>query len=247
MSRLADLEHFYVLVDRLKRHVGGTRVLADFAHYRDWPHRGVYLFFEPDESRSDTGEGPRIVRIGTHALGEGSRSTLRQRLGQHRGSASGGGNHRGSIFRLLVGQALLARGDIGRCTSWGVKSDAAKACATLGISREALASAEAPVEQAVTIYIGAMPFLWLNIDDEPGPNSLRGVIERNVIALLSNHGCAGLDPPSARWLGQFSDRPRVRTSGLWNQRHVEETYEPAFLDIFENLIAQKGGANDRVL
>jgi hypothetical protein len=29
---------------------------------------------------------------------------------QHRGLKSGGGNHRGSIFRLLVGQALSCRG-----------------------------------------------------------------------------------------------------------------------------------------
>ena len=69
----------------------------------------------------------RVVRIGTHALAAcGSRSTLRQRLGQHRGGASGRGNHRGSIFRLLVGQALLTRGGLPPCPSWGVKGDAAE-------------------------------------------------------------------------------------------------------------------------
>ncbi len=240
MSRLADLVRFYVLLDRLKQRVGGTRVLANLGSFRDWPDCGVYLFFEPSEVRSDSGEGPRIVRVGTHALGEGSRSTLRQRLGQHRGRASGGGNHRGSIFRLLIGQALLARGGLTHCSSWGVKGDAAKASAALGMSREALASVEAPVEQAVTHYIGTMPFLWLNIDDIPGPNTLRGVIERNTLALLSNHGRTPLDSPSPRWLGHASDRPLVRGSGLWNQRHVVETHDPAFLDIFEMKIAQTG-------
>ena len=240
MSRLADLVRFYALLDRLKQRVGGTRVLANLGSFRDWPDCGVYLFFEPSEVRSDSGEGPRIVRVGTHALREGLRSTLRRRLGQHRGRASGGGNHRGSIFRLLIGQALLARGGLTHCSSWGVKGDAAKASAALGMSREALASAEAPVEQAVTHYIGTMPFLWLNIDDKPGPNSLRGVIERNAIALLSNHGRTPLDPPSPRWLGHASDRPLVGGSGLWNQRHVVETHDPAFLDIFEMKIAQTG-------
>ena len=238
MSRLADLVRFYALLDRLRQHVGGTRMLANMGSFRDWPDRGVYLFFEPSEVRNDSGEGPRVVRIGTHALGKGARSTLRQRLGQHRGSASGSGNHRGSIFRLLLGQALLARGELAPCKSWGVKSDAAKASAAVGMSREALASAEAPVEQAVTHYIGAMQFLWLNIDDEPGPESLRGAIERNAIALLSNQGRAPFDPPSSEWLGHISDRPLVRASGLWNQRHVEETHDPAFLDIFEMMIAQ---------
>jgi hypothetical protein len=166
--------------------------------------------------------------IGTHALVAEARSTLRQRLGQHRGLTSGGGNHRGSIFRLLVGQALLARGDLPPCNSWGVKGDAATASAALGVDREALAAVEAPVEQAVSRYIAVMPFLWLDINDEPGPNSLRGAIEHNAIALLSNCGRAPLDPPSLVWLGHFSGRPLIRGSGLWIQRHVEETHDPVW-------------------
>ena len=85
-----------------------------------------------------------------------------------------------------------------------------------------------------------MPFLWLDINDEPGPDSLRGVIERNAIALLSNHGRTPLDPPSPGWLGYASDRSLVRDSGLWNQRHAEETHDPAFLDVLETLIARTG-------
>jgi hypothetical protein len=81
----------------------------------------VYFFFEPGEVRRDSGEDLRLVRVGTHGLAVGSKSTFRQRLGQHRGHGSGGGNHRGSIFRLLVGQALTARGDIPGAASWGVK------------------------------------------------------------------------------------------------------------------------------
>ena len=70
MNRLADLVLFYALLDRLKKRVGGARVLANFGDYRDWPNRGVYFFFELSEARSDSGEGPRVVRIGTHALTE---------------------------------------------------------------------------------------------------------------------------------------------------------------------------------
>jgi hypothetical protein len=157
--------------------------------------RGVYFFFEPSEGRSDSGGGPRVVRIGTHALGSGSRSTLRQRLGQHRGALSGGGNHRGSIFRLLVGQALLAKGGLRSCTSWAVKGTAADASASLGIDRDKLVCAEASVEQAVSAYLGTLPFLWASVDDGPSPDSQRGFIERNAIGLLSNYGRTVLDPP----------------------------------------------------
>jgi hypothetical protein len=44
----------------------------------------------------------------------------------------------------------------------------------------------AALELDVSTYIGAMPFLWIDVDDEPSPRSLRAYIERNSIALLSN-------------------------------------------------------------
>jgi len=240
MSRVADLTRFYSLLDSLELRIGGKRQLADFQKFRDWPRRGVYFFFEFSEYRTGSGHVPRVVRVGTHALGAGSRSTLGQRLRNHRGSSSGGGNHRGSIFRLLVGQALLAKGGLPTCRSWGDKSDAAKAAVALGIVPQALKAGEAQVEQAVTRYIGAMPFLWLDVDDEPGPHSLRGIIERNAIALLSNCERPSCDPASGDWLGQYSNRSLVRTSGIWNQRHVTEVHDPAFVEIFEKLIT--GGA-----
>ena len=78
-----------------------------------------------------------------------------------------------------------------------------------------------------------MPFLWLDIDDEAGPNSLRGSIEGNAIALLSNYARTPLDPASPSC---FSDRPLVHSSGLCNQQHVEEIHDPIFLDTLEELI-----------
>jgi hypothetical protein len=85
-----------------------------------------------------------------------------------------------------------------------------------------------------------MPFLWLDIDDDPGPNSHRGFIERNSIALLSNFHRAPMDAPSPGWLGHFSDRPLVRGSGLWNQRHVEDHQDDGFLDAFEKMVERAG-------
>jgi hypothetical protein len=226
-----------LLLDRLGQRVGGPRTLATLSKYRDWPSRGVYFFFEPLEFRADSGTGPRVVRIGSHALNPRSRSSLRQRLGQHRGSLGGGGNHRGSIFRLLVGQALLARGGLPDTPSWGVKPTAAAAAAVLAIERNTLLGAELPVERAVSAHIATLPFLWLAVDDDPRSHSRRGFIESNAISLLSNYGRRVLDPPSSAWLGLASDRVLVSGSGLWHQPHVDETYDPAFLSILESVIS----------
>ena len=86
-----------------------------------------------------------------------------------------------------------------------------------------------------------MPFVWLEIDDEPNACSKRGYIERNSIALLSNYGKAVIDPPSDNWLGRRCNREKVRQSGLWNQNHVDEPYDPAFLRILSELV-EKGHA-----
>jgi hypothetical protein len=97
---------------------------------------------------------------------------------------------------------------------------------------------ELALERQVSETIGNMPFLWLAIDDEAGPESLRGYIERNSIALLSNFNRPPLDPASKNWLGHHCDRERVRKSGLWNQNYVEEVYVPAFLDHLDRLVSE---------
>lgn len=230
-DRLADIQRFYALVQTIEERIGGRRLLAECSGRMDWPRRGVYFFFEPGETRSDSGQGMRVVRIGTHAVSKGSTTTLWHRLSQHRGRLStGGGNHRGSIFRLLVGTALAKR-EGAAVSSWGE----VRSADALIVARER------EHERRVSAYIGAMPFVWVEIGDEPGRDSMRGRIERNAIALLSNYGASvRLDPPSSGWLGVHSDRELVRESGLWNQNHVREPYDPAFLDDFERVITLTG-------
>ncbi len=99
---------------------------------------------------------------------------------------------------------------------------------------------EQPLEKAVSTVIGNMPFLWLAIEDEPGRDSKRGYVERNAIALLSNVAKSPIDPPSHSWLGHLCDVEKVRASGLWNSNHVDEAYDPAFLDTIDRLIDQMG-------
>lgn len=229
MSDSADRDRgrFYQVIGDLARRLGRV-TLADCHGRMPWPARGVYFFFEPGEVRPDG--TPRVVRVGTHAVSAGSRTTLWHRLSQHRGKASdGGGNHRGSIFRRHVGAALLASGQCARParSRWGEGGSAARS----------VRLAEVPVEQAVSAHIRSMPFVWIEADDEPGVQSVRALIERHSIALLS--GCSpsgkGADQPSPGWLGRASVAPEVRSSGLWNVRHVEDPYDPGFLDHLETL------------
>ncbi len=232
-DRLADTRRFYELLDRLEGRIGGRRMLADCVGGMNWPNRGVYFFYEAGEARSRSGTGLRVVRVGTHGLKAGSRSTLWARLSQHRGTVrAGGGNHRGSIFRLLVGVALAREHGNNLPPSWGVGRDMGAAARRLGLDRGSVRRQEAELEASVSRHIRTMPLLWLDVGDEPGPRSERGMIERNAIALLSAHESA-LDPPSAGWLGHSSDRCRVRRSGLWNNNHVDEGYTPSFLDTME--------------
>lgn len=224
--RLRDLEWFYSILDELNRTTNGPRFLSRCSGRMDWPVRGVYFFQENDEARTDTGTGHRIVRIGTHALKDGARTTIWNRLSGHKGpTKSGGGNHRGSIFRLIVGTALMER-DKHSFPTWGKGSSAPKDVRV----------PEEPMEKLVSQTIGEMPFLWLAIEDTAGPDSLRGYIERNSIALLSNFNKEPIDAPSATWLGNFCNREKVRESGLWNQNHVDEDYDKGFLDVFERLV-----------
>ena len=104
--------------------------------------------------RSGSGDGRRVVRIGTHALTEGSRSTLWGRLSQHRGTEGGGGNHRGSIFRLLVGIALARQGVTALPASWGVGGDAGTAARRVNVDRADVRAAEAELELRVSRYVG---------------------------------------------------------------------------------------------
>lgn len=234
-NRLDDLIRFYASLDRLEERCGGRRLLSACTGRMDWPQRGVYFFMEKGEERSDSGEGLRIVRVGTHALTASSKTTLWKRLAQHKGQeTSGGGNHRGSIFRLLVGSTLVKTGN-GSCPTWGIGNNAPPD----------IRKNEEVFEREVSNIIRAMPFLWLPVEDGTGPQSLRGYIERNSIALLSNLGKPALDPASEGWRGRVCDRgkARVRGSGLWNQNHVDEGYDPAFLDVLDDLIGRTGRAS----
>ena len=228
MTRTDHVKNFYASLTLLEEHLGHARRLSNCNGRMTWPGRGVYFFMDQGEHRTDSGDGLRIVRVGTHALMTKSKSRLWTRLSQHRGSErSKGGNHRGSVFRLHVGTALIAKEGY-KYSSWGQGGKASRT----------VRDRERQLEMAVSNVIGDMPFLWLAVDDEPGPDSLRGYLERNSIALLSNFGKVPVDPPSPAWLGRQCSSERVRASGLWNSNHVDDSYDPGFLTTMARLTEQ---------
>ena len=229
-SQIDHLQKFYSILADLEEKVGGARTLAACSGKLTWPRRGVYFFMEDGEIRTQSGDGLRIVRVGTHATRANVETNLWGRLRQHRGHHSGGGNHRGSIFRLIVGTAIIARHQY-EFPSWGAKHASAE-----------IRRGETALEREVSEVLGAFKLLWLAVDDEPGAQSLRAYVERNAIALLNNCGGEEIDPPSPAWLGRLCDRARVRKSGLWNSDYVDLDYEPAFLDCFERLAFEMEGA-----
>lgn len=229
MQKQSDRETFYQLLNILENKTGGRRKLGDCHGRMLWPERGVYFFFEPEECRATPPYSSRIVRVGTHALKTGSRTTIWKRLRQHRGTLNPyGGNHRGSIFRLLIGQALMQRDPLLESHTWGQEQNASKD----------IKQHEIPLEQKVSAFIGKMKLIFLPIADPPGPDSLRGFIERNSIALLSGYSEGTDDQPSKFWLGLHSSRAKVKKSGLWNNNHVDENYDPSFLIAMESLIVK---------
>lgn len=218
------LDDFYALVTAMAdRH--GTVPLGACSAAMNWPERGVYFFLDPQERRASDGNAYRIVRVGTHALKSGARSTLWKRIHQHRGQASGMGNHRGSVFRHHVGLALLAR-DGQTHPTWGSRSSAERS----------VVEAERELEERVSAYLARLLVTHVPVLDESGPESMRGYVERNAIALLSTRGAA-VDTPSEGWLGRHAKAEAVRRSGLWNVRHVGERVEEGFLERLGEVVA----------
>lgn len=231
MNRDAALDQFYQLLAQLEENVGGKRQLENCDGYMDWPDRGVYFFFAPDESRENSDQ-KRVTRVGTHAVSTGSGTTLWDRLRTHRGALNGtyagGGNHRGSVFRERVGEALIQREGLEE--TYPAWSDGSSA------KREQRLT-ELDLERRVSDYIRDLPFLWVDVPDEPEPKSDRAYLERNAIALLSNYGKPAIDARETGWLGTDSQSEKIRESGLWNVNHVDESYDPEFLERFADAVA----------
>lgn len=195
---------------------------------RNIPPRGLYIFFDPRELSIYSKTVPRIVRIGTHAISANSKSMLRTRMRQHLGTKAGTGNHRGSVFRLHVGESMMMAGEYPKLlATWGKGSNA-----ELEIRQQ-----EEALELHVSQYLRNLLVTTIDIDDEPSKDSQRARLERALINLLTEDEII-LDSASDKWVGAFSERKLIRLSGLWNVRDVGGEFNRGDFKIFEENIAK---------
>ena len=227
-SKISYLNKFYDLLDELEEKVGGRRQLDDCHGRMNWPKRGVYFFFEPGELRAKKPSSPCVVRVGANAVtAADTASTLWQRIEKHKGTKTlRGGDHRTSVFRNLVGDAIGQRNPELMPESWGDVRP---------ISRE-MQELEYLHEIRVSKYLAGMTLLFVCVPDASGSDNMRKFIERKAIALLSNYCESSPDEPSSGWLGYHSTREKVQRSGLWNEKHVDTDSNPTFLNHFEEFI-----------
>lgn len=238
MARLKDLKRFYSLMDRLENLTGGKRKLESCDRFVDPRDSGVYFFFEKGERRQGSGTGRRVVRVGKCVR-------YRQRISREHKPPTMDEEARfpnilwGSVFRVWVLHTLFRKHfaeheqyeDIapvvgGRVTAMRGNLNKREQRLLAQLSRE---------------YMWPMSFLFLPIEGE----EQRRYIERNSIGLLSEYREERpIDLASRHWLGRHCVKERIRKSGLWNSNHVgrrnRPKYEPAFLDLLEELVDRAG-------
>ena len=223
-ERLEDIKRFYSILEVLEDKIGGRRKLAECSKASGWPTRGVYFFMEEGEVRTDSGDGLRIVRVGSHATKTGgAKTSLWTRLRQHRS-----GRVYSSVFRNLIGRALYKRGDTAK------------------------RAAEPEISEVIGQMPFLWLEVQVPGDVNRGVQ-LRNFIERNSIKLLSNYRRESIDGKSGYWLGNHcTDTKRklnekVIGSGLWNQQHVSRRrgdYKPDFLDKLDELVTKSDALSE---
>jgi hypothetical protein len=169
------------------------------------------------------------VRIGTHGVSSGSKATLRDRLRTHFGTGGGLGNHRASVFRLHVGEALIRKNNLReRFPNWG-KGQAVER-SIIGTERE--------LERRVSEYISELQLQCIEVPDTANKNSARSKIERLSIALFTER-LVPVELPSRNWLGLYSAHDVIVRTGLWNVRDAGGKADLKIGDLISNRIRHK--------
>ena len=180
------------------------------------PTNGIYLFFETGEDAVLDGKTiPRIVRVGTHRVDGRFPARIRQHYGQVN---SLDGSKNGSVFRLHVGGALMARMDPTdpRLPEWRRHGGASSPEIEELVSRT--------LRESFTFVCFSVP-----------AREERLTLERGLIALLAQHPLA---PPSLGWLGRCATSRTIRETGLWNVQHADsEALTPDEFELFTRRVS----------
>jgi hypothetical protein len=182
------------------------------------PLNGIYVLFEKGEEAHG---GQRIVRIGTHT----GNNQLRLRLKQHFIKE----NKDRSIFRKNIGRALLSKNSDPFIKDWDIDLTSTKSKQENQHLKDSNKLVE--VEGSVTRYIQHnFRFVVLQISDR----EMRLFIESKLISTVSL--CSDCKP-TARWLGLYSSKEKIREIGLWQVNELcKEPLKFDELRVLESLI-----------
>lgn len=157
-------------------------------------NNGLYFFYERGEFSPHGPEG-RIVRIGNHPR---SNDALVARLRHHYT-----GNKNSSVFRKLLGSALMRKADPANpCLSHWEKQDM--------LTCDRCRSVESDVSKLLRANFY---FRCIEVNDIDS----RNMLEKKLIATIS---LCRICIPSEQWLGIHTYSEKVRNSGLWNSNYV---------------------------
>ncbi|BAW30547.1 hypothetical protein SAMN02910340_00611 [Methanosarcina thermophila] len=188
-------------------------------------HNGIYILFEKGETAHNT---DRIVRIGTHT----GKNQLRSRLKQHFIKE----NKDRSIFRKNIGRALLNRDKDPFLDQWELDLTSRRAKEEYSVLIDVEKQKE--VEKNVSQYIQAN-FNFVVIEVEEKEKRLE--LESKIISTISR--CKECSP-SPSWLGLFSPREKINTSGLWLVNELnKEPLSDEDMQLIKNLTANAAGIN----
>lgn len=171
-------------------------------HEREIPRNGIYIIFENGEAYSDF---DRIVRVGTHT----GNNQLRSRLKEHFVKE----NKNRSIFRKNIGRCLLNKSESPYLQFWELditsKASKDKNLEFLDLDFER------QIETDVSDYIQkSFSFCVFEVDSK----EQRLFWESRIVSTLAKSTEL---KSSKNWLGNFSTKEKIKTSGLWQ---VNELY-----------------------
>jgi hypothetical protein len=225
LDRQSAIESLYECFGRLGNE-SGLLALRE-ALTGNLPNQGVYFFFDPCEPTRFSSRVPRLVRIGTHGVSSGSKATLRDRLRTHFGTMDGYGNHRASVFRQHIGEALIRRDNLReQFPNWGRGQNVERS----------ISDAEKELERKVSEYISRLQICCIEVSDKPTKHSARSKIERLSIALFTE-GLVPVESPTKEWLGLHSAHDAIARTGLWNVRDAGSKADFEIVNMISKRIA----------
>ncbi|ACS90464.1 MAG TPA: hypothetical protein HA302_09500 [Thermococcaceae archaeon] len=199
------------------------------------PLNGIYFFYEKGEIWGHGGEKLRLVRIGTH-----KGNNFRNRIAEHflineKKMDFGRNNPKPSdrsIFRKNIGRALLNKNKDPYLKVWEIdftpRTNRDKYSHLRDIEKEK------SIEKQITeILRKNFFFRFIIIEDEKERIGSKG-LESKLIGTVSK--CT-ICKPSMNWLGNYSPKKEIRTSGLWIIQHLNaEGITEEDMPVIEKLI-----------